>query len=128
MPTNVVNPVELAAIVMLFLSFYGLMVARNIIKSIICISLMEVAVVMVWLSIGFRVGQTPPIMASIGGHEAIDTIGIAYIADPLPQALMITAIVIGLAVTAVNTIMFITLYRRYRSVDWDMIKLKSLED
>ena len=34
-------------------------------------------------------------------------------ADPVPQALMITAIVIGAAVTAVGLMMFIALYHRY---------------
>lgn len=121
------NSVELTAIIMMFLSFYGLMVTRNIIKSIICIVIMEVSVVVLWLSFGFRPGLLPPIMESLGGHEYIDIIGLENIADPLPQALMITAIVIGLSVTAVNTIMFITLYRKYHTVDWDIAKKKSLE-
>ena len=121
------NVVELAAIAMLFISFYGLMVTRNMIKSIICIVLMEVSVVMLWLSFGFRPNLIPPIMENIGGYEYIDIIGIENIGDPLPQALMITAIIIGLSVTAVNTIMFITLYRKYHTVDWDIAKKRSLE-
>lgn len=120
------NIVELAAIIMLFISFYGLITTRNIIKSIICIVLMEVSVVMFWLSFGFRLNLTPPILASIGGIEYIDYIGIENIGDPLPQALMLTAIIIGLSITAVNTIMFITLYRKYKTVDWVIAKQRSL--
>jgi len=116
-----INTVELASIVMFFISFFGLITARNIIKSIVFIVLMELAAVMFWLSIGFREGIVPPIGVSMYGME------MDYIADPFPQALMITAIVIGLSVTAINTIMFITMYRKYKTTDWDIAKKRSSE-
>ena len=122
MPGNII---EITAILMFIISFYGLISTKNIIKSIIFIVLMEVAVVMFWLSFGFSAGQLPPILASIGGMEYIDVVGIDNIADPFPQALMITAIIIGLSITAVNTIMFITLYRKYNTIDWDIAKERS---
>ena len=115
------NVVELAAIIMFFISFYGLITTRNIIKSIVFIALMELATVMFWLSFGFRDGVVPPIEASMYG------VAMEYIADPLPQALMITAIVMGLSVTAINTVMFITMYRKYKTTDWDIAKKRSLE-
>jgi len=121
MDMNNSNVVELAAIVMFFISFFGLITTRNIIKSIVFIVLMEVAVVMFWLSFGFKEGIAPPIMASMYGLE------MEYIADPFPQALMITAIIIGLSITAVNTIMFITLYRKYKTTDWEVAKKRSSE-
>lgn len=116
-----INVVEQASIVMFFVSFFGLTTTRNIIKSIVFIVMMEAATVMFWLSFGFRQGIVPPIQASMYGFE------MEYIADPLPQALMITAIVMGLSVTAINTVMFITLYRKYRTTDWDIAKKRSLE-
>ena len=115
------NVVELASIIMFFISFYGLITTRNIIKSIVFIVLMELSAVMFWLSFGFREGIVPPIKASMYGVE------MQYIADPLPQALMITAIVIGLSVTAINTIMFMTMYRKYKTTDWDIAKRRSSE-
>ncbi|MCL1995085.1 MAG: cation:proton antiporter subunit C [Defluviitaleaceae bacterium] len=125
MPANII---EISAILMFIISFYGLISTKNIIKSIIFIVLMEVSVVMFWLSFGFSLGQLPPILSSIGGMEYIDVVGIENIADPFPQALMITAIIIGLSITAVNTIMFITLYRKYNTIDWDVAKERSLTE
>ena len=113
--------VELSAVLMFFISFYGLISTRNIIKSIVFIVMMEVSVVMFWLSFGFMRGIAPPIMASMEGLE------LQYIADPFPQALMITAIIIGLSITAINTIMFITLYRKYKTTDWNVARQRSLE-
>jgi len=40
---------------------------------------------------------------------------------------MITAIVIGLSVTAVKIIMLITLYRKYGTTDWSQVRKQSLE-
>jgi multicomponent Na+:H+ antiporter subunit C len=40
-------------------------------------------------------------------------------ADAVPQALMITAIVIGIAVTAVALTMFIHMYHKYGTTNWE---------
>jgi multicomponent Na+:H+ antiporter subunit C len=47
-------------------------------------------------------------------------------ADPLPQALMITAIVIGVSVTAVALTMFITMYHIYGTTNWGKIVRKRI--
>jgi len=117
-----VNFVELGSILMFLIAFYGLISSRNIIKSMVFIILMEMSVVMFWLSIGFRAGIVPPIRESMYGFE------LEYIADPFPQALMITAIVIGLSITAINTVMFITLYRKHKTTNWDIARKRSLEE
>lgn len=116
------HPVELISIIVFFVGFYGLTTNRNIIKTIIFSSMMEVGVVMFWLSIGFREGAVAPIMETMEGVEDW-----AYVADPLTQALMITAIVIGIAVTAIKAIMFVTLYRKYKTADWDIAKIRNIE-
>jgi len=109
--------IEIAPIALFFISFYGLISSRKIINSIIFVSLMEMAVILFFLSLGFRAGALPPI------GQSLDYV----VADPLPQALMITAIIIGLAVTVVNLTMLITLCRQYKTTDWDAIKTKNME-
>ncbi|MCL2567869.1 MAG: cation:proton antiporter subunit C [Oscillospiraceae bacterium] len=113
---------ELFAVIMFFISFYGLIVTRNIIKSVIFIIIMEAAAIMFFLSIGYRSGILAPIGPNLAEVESW-----AYIADPFPQALMITAIVIGLSVTTILLIMTITITREYKTTDWDTIKIRSLE-
>ncbi|MCL2416250.1 MAG: cation:proton antiporter subunit C [Defluviitaleaceae bacterium] len=112
--------VELFAIIMFFIAFYGLITSRNIIKSIAFTVMLETSVIMFFLVIGYRSGLLPPI--GVGDLENFD-----HIADPLPQALMITAVIIGLSSTAVNIIMFITLFRKHQSAEWDVVKTKSSE-
>jgi len=113
---NLESPVEIAVVLVFFVGFYGLIASNNIIKSIASITLMEIAVVMFFLSLGFFQGIRPPI-----GED------MSYAADPLPQALMITAIIIGIAITAVNLTMLISLVRQFKTADWDIIRKKSKE-
>ena len=102
--------------ILFFISFFGLIIGKNIIKSIACILLMQSAVVMAWIVSGSRLGSAPPIIRDI---QYLDNP--AAIADPLPQALMITAIIIGVAVVAVNIVMLNSLLRKYNTAEWEKI-------
>jgi len=107
---------EIFSVIMFFLGFYGIITSKNIIKSIVSVIIMETAVIMFIISIGFIEGMKTPIGQNLENA-----------ADPLPQALMITAIVIGVAVSAVSLTILISLYRQFNSTDWDTIKKKNTE-
>lgn len=109
---------ELLAIVIFFIAFYGLITRTNIIKSIVFVFMMESSVILFFLTISYQSGVLPPIGYGLDPQ---------MIADPLPQALMITAVVIGLCGTAVNVIMFITLYRKYGTANWNAVMRKDAE-
>jgi len=114
------NIVEIAAIAMFFLGFFGLVASNNIIKSVIFIVLMETGVIMFFLSLGISAGFLPPIADHLIEYYTL--------VDPLPSALMITAIVIGLSVTAINITMLMTLLRKYRTADWAAVKEAVLQE
>ncbi|MCL2202224.1 MAG: NADH-quinone oxidoreductase subunit K, partial [Oscillospiraceae bacterium] len=80
----------------------------------------EMAVIVFILGLSFRAGILPPIGQAIHGD-------LAAVADPLPQALMITAIIIGLAVTAIDFTMIIHLVRKHKTTDWNEVKALSTE-
>jgi len=101
---------------MFFIGFYGLITSKNIIKSIAAIVIMEMAVIVFFLGIGFVEGMRPPI------GQAMENV-----ADPLPQALVITAIIIGVTVTAVNLTMLISLSHQIKKTDWDSVQKKHAE-
>jgi multicomponent Na+:H+ antiporter subunit C len=69
---------------------------------------MSGGVILFFLSINRTAESMPPIF---DGEVVVP-------ADPLPQALVITAIVIGISVTAVALVMFITLYHKYGTTNW----------
>ena len=111
-----IGMVEIFSVIIFFISFYGLITSKNIIKSIASIGIMEIAIIMFFLGLGYTSGMKPPIGASL-----------EYVADPLPQALVITTIIIGITVSAVNLSMLITLCRQFKAADWDIIEKKSSE-
>jgi len=103
--------IEISSVIMFFIGFFGLITSKNIIKSIASITIIEMAVIVFFLGLGFVDGMTPPIGQSLENA-----------ADPLPQALVLTAIIIGVTVTAVNLTMLISLSHQRKRTDWDSIK------
>ena len=110
------NAIEFTGIVLFIIGFYGLISRRKVVKSILSLGVMDVGVVLFFLGINYRPGMSPPV-----GNTAAP-------ADPLPQALMITAIIIGTAVTAVALKMFTVLYHRYGTMDWNDAHLVRREE
>ena len=103
--------IEICSVIMFFIGFYGLVSSRNIIKSIASITILEMAVVLFFLGLGFVDGMRAPIGQSMEN-----------VADPLPQALVLTVIVIGVTVTAVNLTMLISLTHQSKKTDWDSVR------
>ncbi len=108
---------ETVSIILFFIGFYGLIARRNIIKTIISLGVIQTSIILFFVTINYEIGAKVPIGVDMEGA----------IADPIPQALMITAIVIGIAVTAVSLTMFITLYHRYGTTNWEKAKKKRVE-
>ena len=108
---------EIAAVIIFFIGVYGTIARRNIVKSVISIGIMETAIILFFVSSNIDHAKAPIVM---------DTSLSAHIADPMPQALMITAIVIGVGVTAIALTMFINLYHKYGTTNW--MKARNLRD
>lgn len=94
-----------------FVGLYGVITQRNVIKTIISINIMDAAAILFLITANLQPGSVPPIA---GGDPS-------RMADPVPQALMITAIVIGVSVTAMCLALFIRMAHRYGTSDWEKI-------
>ena len=104
---------EHISIILFFIGLFGLIARRQIVKTIISIGIMESAVILFFLSIGRWQDQVPPI-----GDAAVENM-----VDPLPQALMITAIVIGVAITAATLTLYMSLNHQHGTTDWLQARL-----
>ena len=110
---------EIFSVFIFFLSLFGLITSRNILKSVLFLLIFQTAVIAFWLTIGR--GYRPPIV-----DDPAVLLQTQYIADPLPQTLMLTAIVIGVSVIAVIVTMLNTIFRSHRQTDWG--ELEKSED
>lgn len=80
----------------------------NLIKKVIGLNVMETAIFLFFISMGNIYGGVPPIFNPATGGEI-------YV-NPLPQALILTGIVVSFSVTAFALSIIISLYRFYGTV------------
>ena len=99
------------AILLFLVGLYGVLVKRNMIKLVIGLIIMEYAVNLMFVLVGFRKDGTAPILTE--SAEAQTQIFV----DPLPQALVLTAIVIGLGTTALLVSFAVRIYEKYDTFD-----------
>ncbi len=102
--------IQYAAIILFVFGLYGLFSNRNVIKMIISLNIMEIGLNIFIISIGFDYDGIAPILTSSSD------IGLIYV-DPLPQALVLTAIVIGVGTTALALAFAKSIYKKYNSFD-----------
>jgi multisubunit Na+/H+ antiporter MnhC subunit len=100
------NIVLATGFILILIGFWGMLSHRNILRIIIGFSLIDTGVHIVIVSIGYVANRTAPIVDSaLSASEAP-----SRVIDPIPSALVVTAIVIGLSVTAVMLAYAIRLY------------------
>lgn len=101
-------------LLLLLLALYGMVVCKNYMKKLICMNIMQVAVIFVFLCLGQKRGGTIPI--AIGSFLRAED----YI-NPLPHGLMLTAIVVSLGTTGVGLALLTRIKEKYGSVEEDDI-------
>lgn len=110
--------IYLLCFLLILVGLYGVVVNRNMLKIVISLVIMEHGVHLLLILIGYRTAGSPPIMEP----GTAPTIFAGGAVDPLPQALVLTSIVIGLGVLALMVALSIRLYERYGTFDVTMIR------
>ena len=100
---------------LVLIGLWGILTHRNILRIIISLSLMNTGLHVVMVATGYVTGGTAPII-----DEALDIADATSRAvDPVPAALVVTAIVIGFSVTAVMLAFAIRLYDAQKTLSID---------
>ncbi len=108
-------------LVLIAIGLYGVMVKKNTVKIVLSLIVMEYGVHMLLILIGYRTRGDFPIIEE-GMDPAVFAAGAV---DPLPQAMVLTSIVIGLGIVAMMVALCIRLYERYGTFDiTEMRRLK----
>lgn len=114
------NVVVISMVVNLGLSLYGVFARPSLVKKIIALTIFGDTVNLLAILIGFRYAEPnpmPPVLTSIPPKPEDIDLFVARAVDPLPQALVLTAIVIGLAVTLFLIFTTLQIYRIYGTTD-----------
>lgn len=89
---------------------WGVIAIPNLIKKVIALSIANSAIIVFFVYFGSLSGRTAPIL-SPDAPAGVPPV------DPLPQALMLTAIVVGVCITALALALIYRLYKRYGTLD-----------
>jgi len=103
------------AAVLLLVGLYGMLVKTNFVRKLMAMNVMQVGVIVFFVSLAVRAGGTPPIEIEQHTPDAAP-IAVAY-ANPLPHALMLTAIGVSVSTTGVALALLIRIHRRYDTLD-----------
>ena len=95
-------------IILMMLGFYAVIARGNMVKKMVGLNIFQTSVFMLYISVGKIDGGTAPILT---GDPA------SVYSNPLPHVLILTAIVVGVATTAVGYALIIRIYEAYGSIE-----------
>lgn len=112
----VANHMYVAAAIVIGIGLFGLIAKRNLLKKLMGLNILQAGVILIWVAAASRRDATVPVLLEADrGADAVVEAG-RYI-NPLPHTLMLTAIVVGVALTGVGFAMLIAIHRRFGTLD-----------
>lgn len=113
------NIILIFSIAIFFVGLIGVVSQDHMVKTILSSSILELGVILFFLSVNYDVSQGLPLLSE----------DMSRASDPLPQAMMITTIIIGMASTTINVALLIIVNRKYDTYSWHTLrKLRNKED
>jgi len=95
--------------ILLMIGFYAVIAKLNLIKKLLGLSLLQSAVFLLFITMGRVEGGTAPIFSA-----GADTL--AY-SNPLPQVLILTAIVVGISTLSLGLAMVVRIREEYGTIE-----------
>ena len=102
-------------VILLMIGLYTVMSRTNLVKKMIGLSLFQISVFLFYISMGKIEGGTAPIV--------VDQPDVIY-SNPLPHVLILTAIVVGVATTALGLSLVVRIKEAFGTIDEEEILLK----
>jgi energy-converting hydrogenase B subunit E len=109
------NVVLATGFILILIGLWGMLTHRNILRIIVGFSLIDTGIHIVIVATGYVANRTAPIVDSALSRSDAPSNAV----DPIPSALVVTAIVIGLSVTAVMLAYAIRLYESRKTLSID---------
>jgi multicomponent Na+:H+ antiporter subunit C len=104
-------------IALMMIGFYAVIARPNLVKKVAGLFVFQTSVFILYISMAKVGGGTAPILAD----------GIELYSNPLPHVLILTAIVVGVATTALGLALVVRINEAYGSINEDDIRRKDEE-
>jgi multicomponent Na+:H+ antiporter subunit C len=105
-------------IVLMMTGFYIVISCGNLVKRLVGLTVFQTSVFILYISMGKVTGGTAPILAE----------GIDQYSNPLPHVLILTAIVVGIATTALGLALVVRIHEAYGTIEEDEIHSQEEEE
>ena len=116
-------------IFLMMTGFYVVIAKGNLVKKIIGLNLFQISVFLLYLSMGKIDGGTTPIYPDVSFFEPLreQPSSMPNYSHPLPSVLILTAIVVGIATTALALALIVRIHEAYGTIEEDEILLQDRE-
>jgi multicomponent Na+:H+ antiporter subunit C len=105
-------------VALMMTGLYVVMANGNLVKKVIGLNIFQAAVFVLYISIGKLHGGTAPILEP----------GLTRFSNPLPHVLILTAIVVGVATTALALALVVRIHGAYRTIEEDDLQAREREE
>ena len=106
--------IYMLALILMAVGVYGMISCGNYMKKLICMNIMQVAIIFFFLTFGQKDQATLPVLLE-------DVFGSDSYINPLPHALMLTAIVVSLGTTGVGLALLMRIKEIYGTIEEEEI-------
>ncbi len=113
-------------VVLMMIGLYAMIAKNNLIKKLVGMNIFQTAIILFYVSIGYKRGATLPIIENAHGGHGTVIHAINYI-NPLPHVLMLTAIVVSVATFGVAMALAVRIYQRYQTLEEDELRMRLSE-
>ena len=123
-------------IFLMMVGFFAIIARPNLVKKLLGLNVFQTSVFIFYISMGKITGGTAPILVDMGHEEdagavegavqaaehAVEAAGHVMYSNPLPHVLILTAIVVGIATTAVGLSLVVRIREAYGTIEEDEIQ------
>jgi multicomponent Na+:H+ antiporter subunit C len=96
----------------ILIGIYALLIKENLIKKMIGLVISVNGIHLLLISLGYKTAGIPPIITTLNYHYFSQ-----HAVDPLPQALVLTSIVINLSITALALVLIVRAHRKFATLN-----------
>lgn len=112
----------LAFVLLLSIGLYMVIASQNLVKKVIGVNLFQTAIFLFFVATAYVEGGSAPVVPADPGGPT------GALASPLPHVIVLTAIVVGVALTAVGLALIVRIYTEYGTLREDVLREVRADD
>jgi multicomponent Na+:H+ antiporter subunit C len=108
-------------VLLIMIGLYCILCKRNLLKIILGLIILSDGINLFFIALGYKAEGIPPILHEESFKHGLEFFYMAAV-DPLPQAFVLTAIVISMSVVAAALALTVKIYHEYGTLDIQKIR------